>query len=88
MRASSRFHYAWVVLAIGTLVGFGVIGMARFGYTVVLPTMQESLGLNNTQTGLKPFGMNSEDPPLNPEKKAIQSQAYPDYGVPDPHSGL
>lgn len=52
MRASPRFHYAWVVLAIGTLVGFGVIGMARFGYTIVLPTMQESLGLNNTQTGI------------------------------------
>ncbi len=47
-----RFHYAWVVLAIGTLVGFGALGMARFGYTVVLPTMQESLGLNNTQTGV------------------------------------
>lgn len=52
MKTSSRFHYAWVVLAVGTLVGFAVIGMARFGYTVVLPTMQESMGLNNTQTGV------------------------------------
>jgi sugar phosphate permease len=51
-KTSSRFHYAWVVLAVGTLVGFAAIGMARFGYTVVLPTMQESLGLNNTQTGI------------------------------------
>lgn len=48
----SRFHYAWVVLAIATLVVFGAIGMARFGYTVVLPAMQEDLGLDNTQAGV------------------------------------
>jgi MFS family permease len=49
--SSSRIHYAWVVLAIGTLAVFGALGMARFGYTVVLPTMQESLRLDNTQAG-------------------------------------
>lgn len=49
--SSSRMHYAWVVLMIGTLVVFGALGMARFGYTVVLPTMQEDLGLTNTQAG-------------------------------------
>jgi MFS family permease len=47
----SRFHYAWVVLAIGTLAVFGALGLARFGYTVVLPTMQASLKLDNTQAG-------------------------------------
>jgi MFS family permease len=40
------------VLAIGTLVGFGALGMARFGYSVVLPAMQESLRLSNTQAGV------------------------------------
>ncbi len=47
-----RLHYGWVVLAVGTLVVFGSLGLARFGYTMVLPTMQSGLGLDNTQTGL------------------------------------
>ena len=47
-----RPHYAWIVLAMGTLVVFGSLGLARFGYSVVLPAMQESLGLDNTQAGL------------------------------------
>ena len=45
------FHYAWIVLAVGTLVVFGALGLARFGYTMVLPAMQSGLGLNNTQAG-------------------------------------
>jgi len=48
---SSRFHYGWVVLAMGTLVVFGSLGLGRFGYTVVLPAMQEGLGMDNTQAG-------------------------------------
>lgn len=48
----TRFHYAWVVLAVGTLVVFGALGMARFGYTAVLPAMQDSLGMDNTQAGI------------------------------------
>lgn len=45
------FHYAWIILAVGTLVVFGSLGLARFGYTMVLPAMQLELGLSNTQTG-------------------------------------
>jgi MFS family permease len=44
-------HYAWIVLAVGTLVVFGALGLARFGYTMVLPAMQQGLGLNNTHAG-------------------------------------
>lgn len=44
-------HYAWFVLAAATLAVFGSLGLARFGYTVVLPSMQDGLGLNNTQAG-------------------------------------
>ena len=47
-----RFHYAWIVVVVGTLVVFGALGMARFGYTVVLPAMQEGLGMDNTQAGV------------------------------------
>jgi MFS family permease len=48
---SPRFHYAWVVLGVGTLVVFGSLGLARFGYTMLLPAMQAALGLDNTQAG-------------------------------------
>jgi len=47
----TRIHYGWIVLAVGTLVVFGSLGLARFGYTMVLPPMQEGLDLDNTQTG-------------------------------------
>ena len=43
--------YAWVILAMGTLCLFGAVGMGRFAYGMVLPAMQEGLGMNNTQAG-------------------------------------
>lgn len=43
--------YAWVILAVGTLCLFGAVGMGRFAYGMVLPAMQEGLGMNNTQAG-------------------------------------
>lgn len=49
---TARVHYAWVIVAIGTLVVFGSLGLARFGYTVVLPPMQVGLGMDNTQAGM------------------------------------
>jgi len=48
----SRFHYGWIILVIGTLVVFGSLGLARFGYTVVLPAMQVGLRMDNTQAGV------------------------------------
>jgi MFS family permease len=35
----------------GTLAVFGALGLARFGYSVVLPAMRVGLGLDNTQAG-------------------------------------
>jgi MFS family permease len=35
----------------GTLAVFSALGLARFGYTVILPPMQAGLGLDNTQAG-------------------------------------
>ena len=46
-----RFHYGWLVLGVGTLVVFGSLGLARFGYSVVLPAMQEGLGMDNRLAG-------------------------------------
>ncbi len=48
---TSRLHYGWVILIMGTLVVFGALGLARFGYSVILPSMQAGLGLNNQQAG-------------------------------------
>jgi sugar phosphate permease len=39
------------VLLVGALVVFGALGLARFGYTMLLPPMQAALGLDNTQAG-------------------------------------
>jgi len=50
--SKSRLHYCWVVLAMATFVVFASLGLARFGYTVVLPPMQTALGMDNTQAGV------------------------------------
>ncbi len=46
-----RLHYGIVVLALIVLAVFSALGLARFGYTSILPAMQQGLGLSNTQTG-------------------------------------
>jgi MFS family permease len=49
--SSPRLHYAWIMLAMGTMVVFAALGLARFGYTLLLPSMQAGLGMDNTQAG-------------------------------------
>ncbi|MHB9027500.1 MAG: MFS transporter [Candidatus Latescibacterota bacterium] len=46
-----KIHYGWLVMLNGTLVVLGALGLARFGYTLVLPSMQAGLGMENTQAG-------------------------------------
>jgi len=46
-----RFHYGWVILVLGVLTVFAALGLARFGYTMILPPMQEGLKLDNTEAG-------------------------------------
>jgi len=48
---ANRPSYPWVVLAVGTLAVFCALGLARFGYSVVLPSMQATLRLDNAQAG-------------------------------------
>ncbi len=50
-KAAPRIHYGLVVLAMIVLAVFGGLGLARFGYTSILPAMQDGLKLTNTQTG-------------------------------------
>lgn len=44
-------RYRWPILGMALLVVFGALGLARFSYTSILPSMQEGLGLSNTQAG-------------------------------------
>lgn len=44
-------HYGWAILVTGILVVAGSLGLARFGYGMILPSMQESLNLTPNQTG-------------------------------------
>ncbi len=46
-----RSHYGFVILALAVLTVFCALGLGRFGYGMVLPAMQEQLGMTNTQTG-------------------------------------
>lgn len=48
---SRRIRYRWVVLTVSTLVVFGALGLARFGYGLVLPEMQRALRLDNAEAG-------------------------------------
>ena len=45
-------HYAWVVLSVGMFVVLGALGLARFGYSLVLPEMQRALTLDNSGAGI------------------------------------
>lgn len=50
-KVSPRLHYGIVVLVLIVLAVYGSLGMGRFGYTSILPAMQEGLKLTNTQAG-------------------------------------
>jgi MFS family permease len=45
------FHYGWVIAAVGFLIIFACIGLARYAYTMLLPSMQAGLGLSYDRMG-------------------------------------
>jgi MFS family permease len=49
--ARRRLHYAWVIVALGHLNVLCALGLARFGYTMILPAMKEGLRLSYAETG-------------------------------------
>ena len=51
-QVSLRGHYGRVIVLLGILNVLGSIGLARFGYPLILPSMKESLDLTHTQMGL------------------------------------
>jgi MFS family permease len=46
-----RLHYAWIIAALGHLNVLSALGLARFGYTMILPSMKEALRLTYAETG-------------------------------------
>lgn len=44
-------HYAWTIAVIGFLIIFACIGLARYAYTMLLPSMQTGLGLPYDRMG-------------------------------------
>jgi MFS family permease len=51
MVAPRRLHYAWTIVATGFLIIFACIGLARYAYTMLLPSMQAGLGLSYDRMG-------------------------------------
>lgn len=45
------FHYGWVIVAVGVVVSMCILGMARFAFGMVLPSMRDSLGLSYGDMG-------------------------------------
>lgn len=46
-----RIHYGWIIAALGFLIIFACIGLARYAYTMLLPSMQAGLGLPYDRMG-------------------------------------
>jgi MFS family permease len=49
--ARPSLHYGWVIAGTGVLIVFGSLGLARFGFTMVLPSMKAGLALTDVQAG-------------------------------------
>ncbi|MDO8688723.1 MAG: MFS transporter [Dehalococcoidia bacterium] len=51
-KRGSRRHYAFVVVAMGALTVMGALGLARYPYSLILPTMKDALSLSYTEMGM------------------------------------
>ncbi|MDH3997197.1 MAG: YbfB/YjiJ family MFS transporter [Desulfuromonadales bacterium] len=49
---SPRLHYGWVVVLVGTLTIFACLGLARFAFGMLLPSMRDALAMSYNQAGL------------------------------------
>ena len=50
-RQRGGLHYGWIIAIMGVVTVLGALGLARFGYTMILPSMKEGLGLTDSQAG-------------------------------------
>jgi len=52
-----RVHYGWIIVGVGVLVKMAGLGFGRFAYSMLLPSMRESLGFNYIEMGLLSGGI-------------------------------
>jgi len=50
-RRKGGLHYGWIIAIMSVVTVLGALGFARFGYTMILPSMKEGLGLTDSQAG-------------------------------------
>ncbi len=43
--AAGKLHYGWIIVGLSVAIAVGALGLGRFGYTVVLPSMKLGLGI-------------------------------------------
>ncbi len=46
-----KIKYSWIILVLSVLIILGAVGFARFGYTMLLPSMMSTLNLSDVQAG-------------------------------------
>ncbi len=49
--SSAGLHYGWVVVGVGTLTIFACLGLARFAFGMLLPSMREALAMSYDEMG-------------------------------------
>jgi sugar phosphate permease len=49
--SSLPFHYGWVIVGVCFFIVFSCLGLARYAYTMLLPSMQAGLGLPYDKMG-------------------------------------
>ncbi len=50
-QSSNRFHYGWVIVLVGTLTIAACLGLARFAFGMLLPSMSVALGMTYGEMG-------------------------------------
>lgn len=48
---SGKRHYAWIIVLVGGLSIFSCLGLARFAFGMLLPSMRDALGMTYDQMG-------------------------------------
>ena len=51
VKSRTAIHYGWIIAALGFLIIFACIGLGRYAYTMLLPSMQAGLGLSYDRMG-------------------------------------
>ncbi len=50
-RRRGGLHYGWIIAIMSVVTVLGALGFARFGYTMILPSMKGGLDLTDSQAG-------------------------------------